>query len=347
MDSLSQMVLGAGVGEAILGKKVGNKAILWGAVLATVPDLDVITGLFMDPMSYIFFHRGFSHSLAFFLLSAPLFGWIIHRIHRKQSATWWNWTVFAFWVLFTHALLDCFTSWGTQLFWPLDYRIAWNSIFILDPLYTLPFLITVVWLMFYKKGHPVRRKLNYAGLLISTGYLLFTIVNKQFIHKAFEESLVAQGIEYSRLSTKNTPFNNILWFGTAESDEGYYVGFYSHFDEDKNIEFEYYENGHELVEHLRNDESLSKLIRIMKGYYMVEPAGDSLAIHDLRFGKATDFSGTEGEFVFTYFLKTHTKDGERQISITQKKRDTRDISKGMFYALWKRMLGHKPPFATS
>ena len=120
MDSLSQIVLGAGVGEAILGKKVGNKTILWGAIIATVPDLDVIPGMFMDPINYVFFHRGFSHSLAFFILASPIFGWLLQKLYRKQTATWWNWTVFSFWVLFTHALLDCFTSWGTQLFWPFD-----------------------------------------------------------------------------------------------------------------------------------------------------------------------------------------------------------------------------------
>ena len=342
MDSLSQMTLGAGVGEAILGKKVGNKTILWGALLGTVPDLDVIPGMFMDPMSYIFFHRGFSHSLAFFILSAPLFGWLIHKIHRKETATWWNWTVFSFWVLLTHALLDCFTSWGTQLFWPLDYRIAWNSIFIVDPLYTIPFLITVIWLMFYKRDSTKRRKLSYAGLIISTCYLLFTVVNKQFIDSAFEKSLEAQEIEYTRFSTKNTPFNNILWFGTVESKNGYYIGFYSHLDKDKNVDFDFFEKKHELIKPYKDDETLNRLIDIMKGYYAIEAMGDSLAIHDLRFGRATDFSGTEGEFVFTYFLK---KNGNNQVAITQKMRDPREIPKGMLSALWKRMLGMKPPFS--
>ncbi len=48
MDSLTQIVLGASVGEAVLGKKVGNKAILWGAIAGTLAlitaDAGLITG---------------------------------------------------------------------------------------------------------------------------------------------------------------------------------------------------------------------------------------------------------------------------------------------------------------
>ncbi|RMH01365.1 MAG: metal-dependent hydrolase, partial [Chloroflexi bacterium] len=174
MDSLTQIALGAAVGEAVAGKKAGNKAVLWGAVLGTVPDLDVVSALFLSPVDYIFFHRGFSHSLVFFILSAPVFGWLLRYINRKETATWKDWTLLSFWVLFTHALLDCFTSWGTQLFWPLDYRVAFNSIFIVDPLYTLPLLVTVIWMMFYKRDSSFRRRLNYAGLILSTCYLTGT-----------------------------------------------------------------------------------------------------------------------------------------------------------------------------
>jgi len=42
VDSLTQIILGAAVGEAVLGKKVGNKALLWGGIAGTLPDLDVL-----------------------------------------------------------------------------------------------------------------------------------------------------------------------------------------------------------------------------------------------------------------------------------------------------------------
>jgi integrase len=41
MDSLTHIVLGAAVGTAVLGRKVGARAALWGAACATLPDLDL------------------------------------------------------------------------------------------------------------------------------------------------------------------------------------------------------------------------------------------------------------------------------------------------------------------
>ena len=88
MDSLTQIVLGAAVGEAVLGKKVGNKAMMWGAIAGTIPDLDVLSKLFLDAVTSNELHRGFSHSLLFSLLMAPLLGWGVCRLYRKKIATW-------------------------------------------------------------------------------------------------------------------------------------------------------------------------------------------------------------------------------------------------------------------
>lgn len=66
MDSLTQIVLGAAVGEAVLGKKVGNKAMLYGAIAGTIPDLDVLARNFVDTVTATEWHRGFSHSIFFF-----------------------------------------------------------------------------------------------------------------------------------------------------------------------------------------------------------------------------------------------------------------------------------------
>ena len=83
MDSLTQIVLGAAVGEIALGKKVGNRALLWGAVGGTIPDLDVFFGAFLNPLQELATHRGFSHSIVFAILGAFLFGWIIHFIYQS------------------------------------------------------------------------------------------------------------------------------------------------------------------------------------------------------------------------------------------------------------------------
>ena len=116
MDSLTQIVLGAAVGEAVLGKKVGNKAMLYGAIAGTIPDLDVLARYFVDTVTATEWHRGFSHSIFFSVLFAPIFGWLIFRLERKREASFKDWSWLMFWGLFTHPILDAFTTWGTQLF---------------------------------------------------------------------------------------------------------------------------------------------------------------------------------------------------------------------------------------
>jgi inner membrane protein len=341
MDSLTQIVLGAGIGEVILGKKVGNKAVLWGGIIATIPDLDVIPTIWMDSVGRLSFHRGFSHSLAFFFLASPIFGWLLHKFYQKHEAGWRDWTIFSFWVLFTHALLDCFTSWGTQLFWPHPYRVAWNTIFVVDPLYTVPFLITIVWLMFYNRESKMRQRINYAGLIISSVYLMLTVVNKQMVNNAFEQGLSSSHIDFERYSTKPTPFNNILWFAVAETKEDYCIGYYSFFDRDKEIDFGHHKKNHELLHELAADDKLQTLLYISNGYYAVENLDDSLLFHDLRFGQAINPKTGKGDFVFSFFLKKNATNSDPKVEITQKPRNFSDITSEMFIMLWRRMMGDK------
>ena len=84
MDSVSQIALGAAVGEAVLGRKLGNKAILWGAVGGTIPDLDIITAPFLSEIDSLAFHRGISHSIFFAVVAGLLFGWLLHRLHSSN-----------------------------------------------------------------------------------------------------------------------------------------------------------------------------------------------------------------------------------------------------------------------
>ena len=155
MDSLTQIVLGAACGEAILGKKIGNKALLFGAIGGTIPDLDVFVGrlLYSNEIQAMAFHRGFMHSILFAVLACFTFGWLTYKLYnsnkRKGTTTQKDWILLFFWSIFTHPILDCFTPYGTQLFAPFsNYRIAFNNISVADPFYTIPFLLCMIILMF-------------------------------------------------------------------------------------------------------------------------------------------------------------------------------------------------------
>lgn len=304
MDSVTQILLGAAVGEAVAGRKAGNKAVLWGAVAGTIPDLDIIPGYFMSTVDALAFHRGMTHSIVFALLLSPLLAYGITKIHKRSEARYTDWLLLMFMGLFTHALLDCFTTWGTQLFWPFsDYRVAFKSIFVIDPLYTLPLLVCLVWLIFLPKNSPKRANLNYTGLAISTFYLLFTLLIKYQANNIFENSFRVQQMEVIRYDSKPAPFNTILWAVTAETAEGYYIGYYSFLDQDTDIDYFYFPKNHGLLQPYTNDQKVRQLIDITDGWFTVENNNDGVILNDLRFGQRTGWETGEGKFVFSYSIK--------------------------------------------
>jgi len=237
MDSLTQIILGAACGEAILGKKIGNKALLFGAIGGTIPDLDVFVGnlVYGNKIDAMLFHRGFMHSIVFTVLAAFIFGWLVHKLYnsgkRLHSTTQKDWINLFFWSLFTHPILDCFTPYGTQLFAPFSsYRVALNNIAVADPAYTLPFLICMIVLMFFRRTSSQRRLWLKMGIGISSIYMIFTLGNKLYIDSVFRKSLKHSEISVMRFSAQPAIFNNILWYGIAETEASYFVSDYSLLD---------------------------------------------------------------------------------------------------------------------
>ena len=166
MDSFTQIALGIAVAEVCAGKTLKNKTFLYGAVLGTLPDLDVLVGLFLNPVDGVQIHRGLSHSVVLFLFLSPLLGWLISKI-EKNNIRFFQATTMVFYCLLTHVLLDLFTSWGTQIAWPLPYRFALKTIFVIDPLYTIPLLIALI-MVWKTKSISLRRKYIIKKLYISS-----------------------------------------------------------------------------------------------------------------------------------------------------------------------------------
>ena len=303
MDSITQIVLGASVGEAVCGKRIGNKALLWGAVAGTIPDLDMLANPWLGMVEELSFHRSVTHSVLFALVVSPLLGWLLRRFYHKQPATFRDWTLLFFLGFTTHALLDSFTTWGTQLFWPLsNYGVAFYNIFVIDPLYTVPFIALVGAAAFYDRRNPKRQWLNYAGLAVSSAYLLFSLAAKAYANSVFEKNLQAQQISYSSYISKPTPLNTILWTVTAEGKDGYYTGFYSLFDKDEQVDFNFEPRNEALLEPYRRNQKFERLLEITKGYYTAEKAEAGIILNDLRFGQFDGWRSEGGHYVFKYHV---------------------------------------------
>lgn len=308
MDSLTHIVLGATIGEVALGKKTGNKAVFLGALLSTVPDLDVFITPFLRSDIALLFHRGISHSLLITIMLIPILGWLLSRIEMKPSIDYKTWGWFAAIPLLSHLFIDCFNTYGTGIFEPFsNIRVAYDSMAIIDLFFLIPLLICVVWIPFLAQENNRRRIIAWIGLSISTLVFLFSIANKEIITKKAINQLQSQNIRYNRVITTPAPLSNFLWAVIAESKDGYFSGYIGNFDKPENVTFRFIPRNDHLIEQIRNSKEVKNLIRFSKGLYSVEKDSiGNLWMHDLRYtGLDID---DEKAYVFSWKL-TKTVNG--------------------------------------
>jgi len=282
MDSLTQAALGAAVGEAVLGKKIGHKAAILGAIGGTIPDLDVLLTPFFTDFQNISIHRGYSHSILFCLLGAFLFAYILSKIKWTKEVSYRKLWFFSFLALFTHVLLDAFTSFGTQLFLPFtDWRVSFDSISIIDPVYTIPLIWGVAGSLFYYKKTAAKRGLpNSIGLVVSSLYLLFTLANKQHIEQVFNEQLETQDIPSFRLLTVPVAIGNTTWYGVARDKTHLHIGKYSMLKGNK-IEFNAFPINNQLLDGL-DEELVYKMKWFAQGFYTVAEKEGKIRIYNMQ-----------------------------------------------------------------
>lgn len=229
MDSLTQAVLGASVQGAVLGRFQGRRALVYGALLGTLPDMDVLID-FGDAVADMTYHRGFSHSIFVLGTLAVALTWLTRRLFPNPAYSSRRLLACIALVLLTHVTLDAFTTYGTQLFWPLATPpVAISSIFIIDPLYTVPLLAAVLAGLIGGLGRKGLRW-QYGALAVSTVYLLSTLAGKYMAETRLNQALAQAGIEPSHTFSSPTPFNTLLWRVVAVDGDRYYEGLVSWLD---------------------------------------------------------------------------------------------------------------------
>jgi inner membrane protein len=304
MDSLTHIALGACMGEAFLSKPLGKKAMLWGALAQSIPDIDFISSFWMNTSSGLLAHRGFTHSFLFCALITPLMALLADRLHRPHNIKMQQWLLFFGGVTFVHLFIDAFNNYGVGWLEPFShYRITFNAIFVADPFFSLWPGIACIALIFLKRWHPYRKNWWRFGLWCSGLYLLYCLSNKYKIDNDVKDILRQQQVSYTRYFTTPAPFQNWLWYVVAGNDSGYHVGFYSVFDSKKQIAFQYFPRNDFLLKPVAGEEELQHLIRFSKQFYTVEKWNDTLVFNDLRFGQILGWQHPEGKFVFHYFLQ--------------------------------------------
>lgn len=366
MDSLSQIVLGAAVGEVVLGRRIGNRAMIWGAVAGTIPDMDVLGKYFLSELDNLAFHRGISHSLLFCLVGSVVFGWVTDRLYRSRHhawlalgtkaaasvvvgfvvnfltqifapGAWWpvavygalvafwlwkhgqsryfegnweapdadvkGWVLLFFWGFLTHILLDCFTTYGTQVFAPFsNERVAWGTVSVVDPLYTMPFLLCLLVAARFVR-HDSRRQLwNRLGLAWSCLYLALTVVNHSRVQHTVEAALQDQGRSFEQFLITPTIFNNLLWNVVVDAGDEFLLAQHSILDEIP-VAFYSASKGYDLLHNMDADETIGVLQWFSAGYLNAVRRNDgSLQLNDLRFGTFSGTAKDADDYIFRFKL---------------------------------------------
>ncbi len=220
MDPVTQGALGASVPQALSSKRHVAAAALCGALAGMAPDLDSLIRSPTDPLLYLQFHRQFTHSLIFIpvgsLLCALLLQWLFGRRFGLSLGRTYLYCLLGY---ATHGLLDACTSYGTQLLWPFsDERFAWNTISIVDPLFTVPLLALVI-------AGAIKRRPRFAQLALAwvVAYQSLGIYQHQRVAAIGRELAVARGHTPLRLEVKPGFANLLVWKVIYEIDAGYFT----------------------------------------------------------------------------------------------------------------------------
>jgi inner membrane protein len=328
MDSLTHLALGSAVGVAVMGSRTAVwKAALWGALANTLPDLDTFID-HGDAILNVTRHRAESHALFFLTLAAPPLAWLVARLHGEAALfkRWW----LALWLaLITHPLLDAMTVYGTQLLQPFsDYPFGVGSIFIIDPLYTVPLIVGVVAAWRLKSGRGLRW--NMAGLLISTLYLGWSVAAQQYATTLARNSLQTEGIAASALLVTPAPFNTLLWRLVATTPTQYFEGHYSLFDASPRIRWTAHDKGAALIAQYGQEPSVARIAAFSHGFFRLSESGERLFVTDLRMGQ-------EPAYIFHFDLGKHA-DGALQSRAPTLQSQRPDLATALPW-LWRRMWG--------
>lgn len=290
MDSISQFALGAAIGVAVMGRRTAPwKAALWGGVCGTLPDLDAFID-HGDPVRNMTLHRAESHALFWQTLAAPPIAACVAALDRGPGQSLraaFPRRLLAVWlILITHALLDAMTVYGTQLALPFtDRPFAVGSIFIIDPLYTLPLLLGLGLAL---SGERWRRlRWNHAGLMLSTAYLAWSFAAQQHVTGIVRSQLTAgpEPASVERVLVTPAPFGTVLWRVVVMRGERYEEGFYSLLDHGRTIRFSSHPSGRALYEQTRDVRAVARMAWFSHGFFAMSERSGLLRITDLRMGQ--------------------------------------------------------------
>lgn len=325
MDTITQALLGGAVGYIVAGKTSPQKAMLWGAAVAVLPDLDVFITHISDLDAFTM-HRSWSHSWIIQTLIAPVLAYGLYKLDKTFQYITWLWLVWL--ALVTHSALDSLTVYGTQLFWPfMPEPVSIGSVFIIDLMYSIPLLAGFIAILLKPKS-MVSHRIMLTGFIFSCCYLLLGLVIQNWVEQQAEMALNEQGISYDKVLIAAAPFNIVLWRALVINDDSYYQGFRSVFDQDNNFNFSQYERHSKLKPLIVSLPAFQRIDWFTHGFYALEQRENMIVAKDLRMG-------IEPSYLFTFAMAQQSHQQTSAITPQRVEGERAQLSKMKF--IWQRI----------
>lgn len=219
MDPFTQAIIGGGFATSFANKKDIRFATFCGMIGGLAPDLDILIRSSEDALLFIEYHRHFTHSIFFVPIGSLIVSIFIYFLFIKKKKSFKKIYIFSILGFLTHGLLDSFTSYGTMLFWPFsEKRVAYNIISIIDPLFTIPLFIFLIFSIIRKSNLFIR-----LGLVVCCFYLSMGLLINKKVESLVYKIAKNRGHTVSKMLLNPTFGNIILWRTIYKSDKSYYV----------------------------------------------------------------------------------------------------------------------------
>ena len=285
MDSVTQAVFGASVAGLAAPAGYRGRALLAGAALGTLPDLDVFIdyGGVVENFTY---HRGFSHSL-FVLAPVSFLIWLtVLRFWQAARGSPGRWLAVILLALVTHPLLDAHTAYGTQLFWPIPVSpTSWSTMFIIDPLYTAPLIVGVVvaGLRRHTRAAPVVLAIC---LSISTAYMGWSWAARGLVAGETRAAMLRAGLGDAPIFLTPTPFNTLLWRVVILTSDGYLEGLDSVVIDEGPMQLSFFPSDTRSLEAASGLWAADRLRWFTRDFLEASVRDSRLVLADIRMGQA-------------------------------------------------------------
>ncbi|MCL2328532.1 MAG: metal-dependent hydrolase [Bacteroidetes bacterium] len=295
MDLLSYMLLGAVVGGFVAARKIGNRALIIGAIVATIPCLDELVARIA--LYYGSTYNGaFFHSILFILIASPLVAWVLTKLRPNSPYTLAQRCWLVFWVLAAHIVLDIFTISGVKPFAPFSsWHITVASIAPVDLLFYF-LLFTSIVITLVVKQFKIKTVVLWCTLFFTALYLAFSVINKLYIKTEFEQLLQQHEKPHSRIGIFPIAGSNFKWNCVAQNNDTYWQSYLSNFS-NQNANFNIFAQNNQYVADFETDTRIQLLKNATNNFYSIAVSDRSLSIstslndhgvetiflHDLRY----------------------------------------------------------------